>query len=134
MHITGGHAGSGGGIVNGNVFNSSTVSLTGCTVAGNTADVGGGIANFGPLTLTNCAITGNTAGTTGGGIFNNGGTVTLDAASHVTGNAADPNDPDSGGGIYKFGGTVTLSSTENVTGNTPDNCGSVATPIPLCVD
>jgi hypothetical protein len=130
LRITGGNAGSGGGIVTGNVINGSTVSLTACTVAGNAAAFGGGIANFGTLTLTDSTVSGNTAADLGGGIYNsNGDTVTLDASSRITGNQADPNDPDSGG-IHNFGGAVTLSSTDIVTGNTPDNCGGTA--VPLC--
>jgi predicted outer membrane repeat protein len=176
LRITGGNTPNGGGINNG-----GTLTLTHCTISGNTAsNLGGGIANFGTLTLTGSTITSNTAllggglgnfgGTvqliesevaentssaSGGGIYNTGtlelststvsentagtlgggiysqGTVTLDPASRVTGNEADPNNPDSGGGIDNAGGSVTLSSAENVSGNTPDNCSGA---VPLCVD
>ena len=40
------------------------------------------------MTLNHSQVTGNTAGGDGGGIFNNGGTVTLSATS-VTGNNPD---------------------------------------------
>ena len=69
---------------------------------------GGGVYNQGALTLTGCTLTGNTttgqyAG--GGGVFNNGGTVTLTGCT-LTGNSA----PFLGGGIYNAqGGTATLT-------------------------
>ena len=80
LTITGGRAGSGGGI-----SNSGTMTLTDCTISGNSA--GGGIFNFsgggifssGTMTLTDCTIMGNTTilgDGSGGGIFNLG-TMTL---------------------------------------------------------
>jgi hypothetical protein len=49
------------------------MTMTNCTVSGNTADEGGGIYNNGDLTMTNCTISDNTAegGDSGGGIYNN---------------------------------------------------------------
>jgi hypothetical protein len=138
--ITDNHAtGSSGG---GGIFTSegTRLTLTGCTITGNSSEnSGGGIKNFaGRVTLTHSTISGNTAvGSTGGGIYTDGGTVTLDAASRVTGNGAWPSDPDSGGGIFlssqfNSNGTVELAGSANVTGNTPDNCGG--DPVPQCVD
>ena len=77
---------------------------------------GGGIVNFGTLTLVGVSVTGNSAGGGGGGIYNEGGTVTLELGSSVTGNTATL----SGGGIYNFftAGTVTLKDGSSVTGNT----------------
>jgi hypothetical protein len=143
-----GASGRGAGITN-----DGTLRLTNSVVSGNTAirqgtanasskqraaprDIiigfpsnGGGIITFGgTLTLTNSEISGNTADI-GGGIDTTNCTVTLDAASRVTGNTAVDADF-GGGGIYRDGGTVTLSSSENVTGNTPDNCAGDA--VPLC--
>jgi hypothetical protein len=122
-------AGNGGGIDN----SFGTLTLTGCTVTKNAAAFrGGGIGNSGTLTLNGSIVSGNTATDFAGGIFAYSGTVTLDAASRVTGNDAKPTNPDSGGGIYKnVDSTVTLSSGDNVSGNTPDNCGGA--PVPLCV-
>jgi hypothetical protein len=127
---TGASGGGGGGIF----IDFGTLQLTGCTVSGNQTDnLGGGIyVNGATLSLTNSTIAGNTA-KYGGGIcvFESSGKVTLDAASRVTGNAADPTDPNNGGGILNATGTVTLSSADNVTGNTPDNCSGT---VPLCSD
>lgn len=137
-----GNNGQGSGGAGGGIFTAagSRLSLTNCTISGNSAsNSGGGINNFaGRVSLINTLVSGNTAaGTQGGGIHTDGGAVTLDALSRVTGNGARPTDPDSGGGIhlssmFNLGGTVTLASSDNVTGNTPDNCGG--NPIALCVD
>ena len=100
---------------------------------------GGGIYNQGNLTLTNCTVTGNTAnnqfssgfnGGGGGGIFNDvGGTLTV-SASTVAGNTAN-NDFNTfsggygggGGGIFNAqGGTLTLNEC-TLTGNAANNSG-----------
>jgi hypothetical protein len=129
LRIIGGNAASASG---GGIDSQATLELIDCTVTGNSAEFGGGIVvAFGGLSLTNSVITGNVATEEGGGIFNYFGTVTLDAASRVTGN--DANEFDGGGGIYNQQGVVTLSTTENVTNNDPDNCGG-SPPVPMCSD
>jgi hypothetical protein len=112
----------------------SRLSLASCTISRNDAsNDGGGIRSYqGRVTITNSTITGNVTISSGGGIDTTGGTLTLDAASRVTGNRSRVEVPDSGGGIHATGTTVTLASSENVTGNTPDNCGG--DPIALCAD
>src|SRR5262245_45379331 len=54
---------------------------------GNSALGGGIFNNGGTLTLTDCTVSGNSAATAGGGIFNNGGTLTLTGCT-VSGNSA----------------------------------------------
>src|SRR5262249_53344051 len=83
---------SGGGLAN--VL--GTLTVTDCTVSGNSAgDNGGGLYNLnGTLTLTNCTVSGNSAGYDGGGLWNNG-TATLTDCT-VSGNSAG-ND---GGGLF----------------------------------
>jgi hypothetical protein len=115
----------------GGIRSSFQLELIACTVTGNTASYGGGIYNGGTLILTESVITDNVATELGGGIFNVG-TLSLDAASRVTGNDAKATDPNSGGGIYHNGVTVTLSTTENVTGNDPDNCSGDS--VAMCID
>ena len=97
-----GFGGGGGGIYNflGNL------TLLNSTVSGNAANVGGGIANsslFGEgesfVSITNSTISGNTAYSSelpgeGGGIYSDGGEVTL---THVT---ISNNSASSGGGIF----------------------------------
>jgi len=104
---------------------------------------GAGIAVFNPanVNLVECAIVGNTTTNSsasvsvGGGIFSNtgsgpdGGTITLDATTRVTGNHADLV-AGGGGGIFRASGTVTLSTVDNVSGNTPNQCRGVE--VPLC--
>jgi hypothetical protein len=125
--VTGNMGSGGGGIRNSGII--ATLTLTGCTITENQGDHGGGIHNSGTAHLIDSEVTGNNAAF-GGGIRNWLGTLTLDAASRVTGNTASSS---AAGGIYNDGGTVTLSSAANVAGNTPDNCDG-PTPVPLCVD
>jgi predicted outer membrane repeat protein len=65
-----------------------SVTLTSVSVAGNTATQGGGIASQSALAITSGSVTRNTATSEGGGIYNEGGTVTLTRAG-VTGNQVD---------------------------------------------
>jgi len=100
----------------GGIYNVGTLSLTGSTVSGNTAERsgdGGGIYNLGTLSLTSSTASGNTARRGGGGIFNYG-TLTL-TNSTVTGNIASDAFGD-GGGILNTG-TLTLTNS-TVSGNT----------------
>ncbi len=105
LTITGGGRGSsqgpGGG---GGLYNSAgaTLTLTDCTISGNSAGQGGGLQNGGTVTLMDCAITGNTA-RLGGGIYDHLGTVTL-IDCDITGNSATG----SGGGIFSSG-TATIT-------------------------
>jgi predicted outer membrane repeat protein len=80
------------------------VTLAGLTIANGRADQGGGIQNSGTLTVSNCTVTGNTAGTDGGGIYNNRGTMAV-TGSIISGNSVDS----SGGGIYNFVGILTIT-------------------------
>jgi hypothetical protein len=103
----------GGGILNND---NGSVTLNGTSITGNTAPYGGGIANpanGGSVTLNDTSITGNTAGTNGGGIIN-GGTVTLNGTSSISGNTARQDS----GGILSVSGSVTLNDTSSITGNT----------------
>ena len=52
----------------GGIRDQGTLTLTNCTISGNTARYGGGIKNHGPLTLTNCTVSGNSASSDGGGL------------------------------------------------------------------
>ena len=109
------------------VDQSSFLTLTGCTVSGNSAFVGAGIYNDGTTMLTNCTIANNTATDNGlgggraGGIFaNNGSTLYLTNCT-VSGNVATSPNGGGGGGL-QLGGTVHLTNTI-VAGNTTDGAG-----------
>jgi predicted outer membrane repeat protein len=110
LTITGGYTtDNGGGIEN----SYGTLTLTNCTLSGNSAQIGGGIFNYGTANLSNCTVSGNSA-TSGGGIFQDSfGTLTL-ANCTVFGNSANSggvavHHPIAGGGISNYG-TLTLTN------------------------
>ena len=85
--------GAGGGVANGG----GTMTLTDCTVSGNSAFNNGGglIAFYGATTLTNCTVSGNSALNNGGGGIVNEGTATLTNCT-ISDNSATVN----GGGVW----------------------------------
>jgi hypothetical protein len=97
LTIADGSSSKGGGILN-----EGTLTVTNCTVAGNSASggTGGGIENDGTLTVTDSALSGNAAAD-GGGIVNDG-TLTI-TDSTFSGNSAA-----NGGGIVNDG-TLTIT-------------------------
>lgn len=118
LAITGGSVtGRGGGLY----VSSGTVTLTNCTVNGNSANnygsSGGGLyVSSGTVTLVNCSISDNSANYygKGGGLYVNSGTVIL-ISSMINGNLAD--NRGEGGGLYvSLGGMLTLTNSE-VSGN-----------------
>jgi hypothetical protein len=112
LTITGGVAPAGGGI-----FNSGTLTVSGCTISSNLAvfqypysgvSAGGGIYNAGTLTVSGCSILGNEAyDGYGGGIYN-AGTATVSGCT-LSGNFVDPDYPYVGGAIYNAGPAVALT-------------------------
>ena len=117
LTITGGKAANGGGLYNDN----GTVTLTDCTVSGNSViDGGGGLYNFkGTAKLTNCTVSGNHASEGGGGLYNrDGGTATLSKCT-VSGNYGY-----FGGGVGNLDGTATLTNT-TVSGNSAGSGGGL---------
>jgi hypothetical protein len=117
--ITGGKAAFGGGVAN-----RGFLTLRNCVIAKNDTGAaddsgGGGVYNDGGnLTLTLTEVTNNHAlDGQGGGILNVGGTVGLQEATRVFKNMADQ-----GGGLFSQGGTVTVDSSSSVAGNEPNNC------------
>jgi hypothetical protein len=118
------HAYGGGGL-----SNRGTMTLTDCTVSGNSAEgqstFGGGLSNFGMVTLTDCTISGNSAGgesTSGGGLFNEG-------AATLTNCTVSANFADNGGGVstrtdaYHHGRTDSTNCT--ITFNSAYNGGGI---------
>jgi hypothetical protein len=105
----------------GGICDSSTLTLSGSSVYGNTAGFGAGLYdNDGTESVIRSTVTRNTASDQGGGIYNvNGGTMAL-TRSAVEGNTADGG-PGSGGGIHNASGTVTLDRSW-ARKNNPDNC------------
>jgi hypothetical protein len=75
----GGTADRGGGLLN---LGGAHVTLTKCTVSGNTASTnGGGLANYGVATLADCTVSNNTVGGSGAGLFSSGGTLTVKSST-----------------------------------------------------
>jgi len=122
LTITRGQFVNGGGIIN-----SGTLTVTNCTVSGNSAtNSGGGIINSGTgmippplLTVTNCTVSGNSATNSGGGIANNLGTLTV-TNSTLSGNSVFV--LGSGGGIFNYFGTLTVTNS-TLSGNSADIAG-----------
>ena len=94
----------------------AAVTLQGLTVTGGAAEGGGLFNNGGSVTVADTTITGNTTGAAelGGGIANSG-TLTVSDTS-IAGNRASGVFP-RGGGIFNNGGAVTVTDT-TITGNT----------------
>jgi hypothetical protein len=102
--------------VGGGIGGGGTLTITNCTVSGNTAVSGGGISIGGTVTITNSTIAGNTASTFGGGIYFGIGTVTI-TNSTISGNTAGY-----GGGIYDNGSTLSVVSS-TISNNTAQQGG-----------
>lgn len=100
LTITDGSAAYGGG-----VLNDGSLTLTGCTVSGNTA---GGVYNSGTLTMIGCAVSNNT---TGAGVSSSGTlTMTGCTVSDNTNGTSAPFTFTNGGGVVIFGGEATLGA------------------------
>jgi hypothetical protein len=109
------HKTTGPWTVGGGIWNEGTLSLTNCTVSGNTTDInGGGIYNDATLTLANSTVSENIA-ENGGGIHNNG-TLAL-TNSTVSGNTAWAGGGLGGGEGVNLYSTLTLINS-TVSGNT----------------
>jgi len=98
LTVTGGSAGG--------IQNAGILTVTGCTINGNSApsQAGAGLANSGTLTLFNSTIAGNSSGVNGGGIDNSG--LLSIANSTLVANTSSGN----GGGIYSNGTAALLNT------------------------
>jgi predicted outer membrane repeat protein len=97
-----------GGAIN----NGGTLSLNTCTLSSDSAAYGGAIFNgTSTLTITGCPLSGNSATYYGGAIYNSSGTVTI-SGSTLSGNSAS-----TGGAIYVTNGTVTVAGGSNLYNN-----------------
>ncbi len=118
LTLTGGNAGTdgyGGGLAN----YGGNVTLTNCTLSGNSATYGGGVASTGgsTLTLTNCTVSGNTASKAGGVDLTNGALGMLSNCT-IAGNYAYS----SSGGVNGFDATASLTDC-TISGNATDGAG-----------
>jgi CSLREA domain-containing protein len=118
--------GSAPGMANGGgIFNEGSVTVTGVTLTDNEAQSGGAIATTGSATLVNDTLSANRARVDGGGLFQAGGTATVNNLT-IADNTADndANDSGNGGGIAVGGGTLAVANTlvgNNRDASTPAN-------------
>ena len=108
---------SGGGIC---CYNSSSPTITNCTISENTGTGGGGILCYdnSTPTITDCTITGNTADASGGGIYCYNSNPTISDCT-IEGNTAYR-----GGGIFCYGSSSTISDC-TISGNTAYRGGGI---------
>jgi len=115
----------------GGLYNTGSARLIRCTVSGN-QDIGGGgggISNRGTLSLTDCAILGNSSPKHGGGISNNGGRLEMDGGT-ISGNVAGG----SGGGIRnRNNGQITLHGVVLADNSAGDQGGGISNHGPLAI-
>ena len=102
----------------------STVILRDTTISDNvTGSEAGGVFIFGSLTVSNCTISGNTTKIRGGGVQIGPGSYGTITNSTISGNSTT-DDLSDGGGVYNHGRMLITSST--ITGNaTPRNGGGI---------
>jgi len=102
LNITGGNAGAGnGGAI---LMNFGILTVTNCTLSGNSASSGGAIANDGGfLTVTNCTLSGNSAAGDGGAIYSvfktGGSPYDKDGLLRITSCTLSSNSAEYGGAI-----------------------------------
>jgi hypothetical protein len=107
--LCGNTAGEGSAIYNGLGM---TLVVRGSSFSGNTAsDTGGGVYNASVATLQDSTLSGNTAGSDGGGVFNGVGAILAVKDSTLTDNAAL-----SGADLFTLGAVALDDSTVGVTG------------------
>ena len=110
---------NGGGIL---VDDGVTLTLTDCTVAGNSAAAGGGVAQLsGVLTLNNSTVAYNTAPQSGGGLDIVGGRITLNDCTLFGNSAGNAN----GGGIAVGASVTNTLNSCTITGNSAGAGGGI---------
>jgi CSLREA domain-containing protein len=88
-----------GSTIGGGILNQGVLTVTGSTLAFNSAGSGGGLANTaGTASLVNSTLYGNSAGEDGGGVFVSGGSVNLRSVT-LTNNSTSSGD---GAGLFVF--------------------------------
>jgi hypothetical protein len=115
--------GNGGGIYN----DHSTLTVSDCSLTGNSADAyGGGIFNAGfrgsaTLNIINSTLSDNLAARSGGGVFNGGGGLSGKTTLSVANSALNGNSAAFGGGIFNngtsFGSTTMSVANSTLSGN-----------------
>ena len=122
LTITGGYAVSAGNDSGGGVYDyEGSVSLTNCTVTGNTAHYGGGILVYGKgsvATLTNSTVSNNSANRGGGAYASYGGSLTL------LNSTVSKNSSYNGGGVAAYHDSSITVTNCTVSGNSGSKYGA----------
>ncbi len=118
---------NGGGVYVYGTFKMQSVEGTAApTISGNKAGSGGGVFVYGnstTFTMEGGIISGNTATSDGGGVFVNGnGTFTMSGTAAITGNVVTYG---YGGGVYVASGTFKMSETAKISANSAGFGGGV---------
>lgn len=109
------------GAVGGAIYNSrGTLSLTRCILSGNTGERGGAVYSDGLLSLTQCILSGNTAVERGGAIHNNGDLIITQCT--LSGNSSQW-----GGAIYNDDEGQSELSQSTLSGNSAEVGGAIDT-------
>jgi hypothetical protein len=105
-----------GGANGGAINNYGTLTISNSVLSGNSAAIGGAISNYGPLTVNGCILTGNSATRgldEGGAISSSAGLVTVSGSTLFDNSAPSPY---SGSGEGLGGGIYIDSGTLNLSG------------------
>ena len=94
-----------------------TATISGLTITNGSAAYGGGVDNFGELTLTECTISGNSALRFGGGMCNRAGTASLSGCT-IVGNHVGAFPGGYGGGLGILGAAAATLNGCVISGNT----------------
>ncbi len=121
LTIEDGNSDNGGGIDNDGIL-----TISGCTISGNSANnnlgFGGGIFNDGTLVVSDTTISDNTEANFGGGIESDDGVSMTVTDSTISGNQAE----NGGGGIESTGGTALAVTNSTISGNSITGTGDGA--------
>ena len=124
IKLTAGRSGLDGGCIQ--VGENATLTLAGDLLIqrcrAGSEEEGGAIMNYGTLILTDNVVITDGKAKDGGGIYNDGGTLTLSGNSTLTQNLAT-ND---GGALYSDGGTVTMNGNTTLSSNIASDKGGGA--------
>jgi predicted outer membrane repeat protein len=106
----------------------STVTMTRCTVTGNSTQTGdgGAMRYFGKAVLNHCTVTGNTAANNGGGFYVAGDAQLTLNNSIIAGNSASGLRPDIYGAVMTTLGANLIGNSANVTGLGPNDLKDVS--------
>lgn len=122
LNLNGGYVcGGQGDTIGAGIYSTGSIDMSGSVVAANYGTSGGGIfMNGGSLTMSDGAISGNTAsrnsGDNGGGIFAEGGATISIQGGYITNNSKGIYCGADGNGCHGGGGIATYGGTLNISG------------------